>query len=115
MLVGSNARKVYSICIPNDSGYPIYQASSYGIYEVNRDGIRCIYPEYVSPFTQLTHHEGKLYFPTDSQYYVGALDWMEDSMCVLNPQTGQFDLILLEEFEAPWESEKESNGLNMAG
>ncbi len=105
VLWASNARIVYSTCAPNGDSYPVYQVSSYGLYELNADGLICIYPGHMPVSTQLTYLDGKLYFPTDSQYYDGALDWMEDSMCVIDLETGEMSYIPLEEFEAPWESE----------
>lgn len=105
VLWASNARIVYSTCMPNGSGYPVYQVSSYGLYEVDANGLNCIYSGHMPVSTQLTYFDGKLYFPTDSQYHEGALDWMEDSMCVLDVETGMTSYIPLAEFEAPWESE----------
>lgn len=105
VLWASNARIVYSTCTPNGDGYPVYQVSSYGLYKLDTNGLTCIYPGYMPVSTQLAYFDGKLYFPTDSQYYEGALDWMEDSMCVLDVETGVASYIPLTEFEAPWESE----------
>ncbi|MBE5865703.1 MAG: hypothetical protein E7292_05730 [Lachnospiraceae bacterium] len=108
VLWASNARIVYSTCAPNADGYPVYQVSSYGLYELDADGLTCIYPGHMPVSTELTYFDGKLYFSTDSQYHEGALDWMEDRMCVINPVTGGVSYIPLEDFEAPWESEVNS-------
>ena len=108
VLWASNARIVYSTCAPNADGYPVYQVSSYGLYELDADGLTCIYPGHMPVSTELTYFDGKLYFPTDSQYHDGALDWMEDRMCVINLATGGVSYIPLEDFEAPWESEVNS-------
>lgn len=100
VLWGSNARIIYSVWEPEGKGFPTYQVSSYGLYKLDTDGLTCIYPQYMPPSTELTFLEGKLYFPTDSSYYEGALEWMEDSICVIEMETGGVSYITMEEFEA---------------
>lgn len=69
------------------------QISQYGIYLLDRQGLRCVYPYYVLPDVSWTIEDWKLYFEVDSQYQEGDLAYSQpDSVCVLDLQTGEFHL-----------------------
>lgn len=90
-----NADGSYVIGTPTTS--TTYQFSNYGVYRLDAQGLKCIYPRNIRQDDARTvaFYEGKIYFPTDSQYYEGALDWMYDSVCVLNPETGEYTYLPL--------------------
>ncbi|MBQ2802541.1 MAG: M56 family metallopeptidase [Lachnospiraceae bacterium] len=97
IIASSNARMIYDVCMSGDGDYPSYQASSYGLYCNDEAGLTCIYPCYMPPSTKLEYYDGKLYFPTDSQYEEGALDYMYESICVFDLVTGETSLLALPE------------------
>ena len=74
---------------PGEEAFYI-QTSQYGIYCLDRSGLRCVYPYYV-PDVVWTEAEGKLYFPSSTSYQDGDLDYWEDVICILDLETGAFD------------------------
>lgn len=77
-----------------ESGEECYvQTSLYGIYRLDRNGLRCIYPHYVpSGLVWGASDDGKLYFPASSSYQDGDLDYWEDVICILDMETGEYDM-----------------------
>lgn len=93
---GSNmTRSVYQTRqLPyTDSGEECYiQTSLYGIYRLDRNGLRCVYPHYVpSDLVWGASDDGKLYFPASTLYQDGDLDYWEDVLCILDLETGEYD------------------------
>lgn len=71
---------------------PFYiQISRYGIYCLDRSGLRCVYPYYVTSDVVWTDADGKMYFPSSTSYRDGDLDYWEDVICILDLETGEFD------------------------
>lgn len=109
-LSGDNGRKVYAeFSDYNEDGVwensPIgrfvdkgsnYQISSYGVYRLGYD-MKCIYPHYIyrHDYIAVDFYEGKMYFPTDSQYSEEINDWMYDSICVIDLGTDEVRYIPL--------------------
>lgn len=89
------ARKVYKTL--EAEGGTIYELSNYGVYMQEGGALTCIYPYAVPADVPADTEHGKLYFMTDSQTYGGALDWAYDSMCVISPDKGGYELIPLDE------------------
>lgn len=90
-------RKVYHTyqLEPYESGEEdnVYiQTSGYGIYRLDRTGLKCIYPKYIPESTVCEAHEGRLYFPDSTAYNAGDLDYVTDTICVLDMKTGEYDL-----------------------
>lgn len=67
------------------------EASQYGIYRFNREGLRCLYPYYVPESIVWAKADGQLYFSDSVSWQEGALDYLEDVICILNLETGEFD------------------------
>lgn len=67
------------------------QISRYGIYCLDRSGLRCVYPYYVTSDVVWTEADGKMYFPSSTTYRDGDLDYWEDVICILDLETGEFD------------------------
>ena len=67
------------------------QTSGYGIYRLDRTGLKCIYPKYISASTVCAAREGRLYFPDSTAYHEGDLDYAADTICVLDMKTGEYD------------------------
>lgn len=99
VLFASNARIVYSVYTSEENAGVVYQVSSYGLYRLDDTGLCCIYTGYLPVDTQLTYEAGMICFPMDSQYHEGALDWMADSMCILNPDTGEYKVVSKEAYQ----------------
>lgn len=76
-----------------ESGEECYvQTSLYGIYRLDRNGLRCVYPHYVpSDLVWGASDDGKLYFPASTLYQDGDLDYWEDVLCILDLETGEYD------------------------
>lgn len=89
------ARKVYK-SLEADGGV-VYELSNYGVYMLRDEEITCVYPYAVPSDVPADTNGEKLYFMTDSQTYGEALDWMYDSMCVIGPDMGGYELIPLDE------------------
>ncbi len=87
-----NIRKIYSTC---EVGDITYQLTDMGIYQLDSNGLTFLYPAKTAVDAKLAYDNGKLYFPTDRSYYEGALDWADNSICVLDINTlevGYIDL-----------------------
>lgn len=67
------------------------QISSYGIYRLDRSGLRCVYPYYVTSDVVWREADGKMYFPSSTSYRDGDLDYWEDVICILDLETGEYD------------------------
>lgn len=67
------------------------QATQYGIYRFNEDGLRCLYPYYVPESIVWDRADGQLYFTDSVSWQEGAPDYLEDVICILNLETGAFD------------------------
>lgn len=67
------------------------QTSQYGIYRLDRTGLRCLYPYYISPGAVWAAADGLLYFEADSLYQEGNMDYVADTVCMLDVETGAFD------------------------
>ncbi|MCH5257086.1 MAG: hypothetical protein J1D87_07315 [Lachnospiraceae bacterium] len=67
------------------------QTSQYGIYRLDKSGLRCIYPGYIPESTVFTVRDGKMYFPESTTYREGDLDYAQDTICVLDIKTGEYD------------------------
>ncbi|MCH5249002.1 MAG: hypothetical protein J1E98_03685 [Lachnospiraceae bacterium] len=67
------------------------QTSQYGIYRLDRSGLKCIYPGYIPEGTVFTVRDGKMYFPESTTYREGDLDYAQDTICVLDIKTGEYD------------------------
>lgn len=88
------ARAAYKVMDVRDytvreGGY--VEASQYGIYRFNADGLRCLYPYYVPESLVWAEADGKLYFTDSVSWQEGALDYQEDVICILDLETGEFD------------------------
>lgn len=79
------------------------QISSYGVY-VCGYYYKCIYPKYISKYMcrdemmAVDFYDEKMYFPVDSLYVdsvTGVNDFMYDSICELNLETGEYTYIPL--------------------
>ncbi len=79
-----NAREIYDSC---EVGDVTYQLTNMGIYRQDSEGYTFLYPTYAADTAKLAYDDGKLYFPTDSSYNSGALDWWDDSIAVLDIET----------------------------
>lgn len=77
-----------------ESGEECYiQTSLYGIYRLDRNGLRCIYPHYVpSDLVWTVSDDGRMYFPASASYQDGDLDYWEDVLCILDTETGEYDM-----------------------
>lgn len=89
-------RRVYQtrqVSLSEQSGEECYvQTSLYGIYRLDRSGLRCVYPHYVpSDLVWGAGTDGKLYFPASTTYQDGDLDYWEDVICILDMETGEYD------------------------
>ena len=67
------------------------QTSQYGIYRLDKSGLKCIYPGYIPEGTVFTVRDGKIYFPESTTYREGDLDYAQDTICVLDIKTGEYD------------------------
>ena len=71
-------------------GYDL-EFTEYGIYR-NSDGILTnIYPYHISPNVVWDEADGIIYFPTDAFYQEGYFDYSENTICMLDYKTGEFD------------------------
>ncbi|MBQ7943334.1 MAG: hypothetical protein IJ326_04645 [Lachnospiraceae bacterium] len=87
-----NVREVYD---SYEVGDVTYQLTNMGIYQLDSNGLTFLYPAKTGVDAKLAYDNGNLYFPTDKSYYEGALDWADNSICVLNLKTlevGYIDL-----------------------
>lgn len=69
------------------------QTGKYGIYRLDAEGLRCLWPGYISAgqANVFDAYGGKLYFLGDSQYERASLDYWVDSIFVLDMTTGALD------------------------
>lgn len=79
-----------------------YQTSSFGLYSLGLSGMTCLYPGFFPEDVSLDVYEGMVYFPTDAQYHTvetlmsgpsygnGSLDWWYNSICAVDPKTGEY-------------------------
>lgn len=77
-------REIYDSC---EVGDVTYQLTNMGIYQLDSNGVTFLYPAYASSNAKLAYDNGRLYFPTDSHYSSGALDWWDDSIAVFDIKT----------------------------
>lgn len=94
--VSGMTRTVYQtrqVSLQEDNGEEYYvQTSSYGIYRLDRSGLRCVYPHYVpNGLVWGAADDGKLYFPASASYQDGDPDYWEDVICILDMETGEYD------------------------
>lgn len=75
-----------------EGGEPAYyiQTSLDGVYRLDRSGLRCLYPYYL-PDVAWAEADGKMYFPSSTSYRDGDLDYVEDVICILDLETGEYD------------------------
>lgn len=67
-----------------------YQISDYGIYELSAENFQCIYLDSMKNVEHVVADQDiYIYYPTDSLYESGALDWDPDSLCQINVITGE--------------------------
>lgn len=85
-----NTRVIYDSCQVGDV---TYQLTNLGIYKETEQGVEFVYSSVSSSSAKLAYDDGKLYFPTDKNYYEGALDWCDNSICVVDIQTKQVGYI----------------------
>lgn len=94
------ARKVFRET--EDENGTVFQSSSFGIYRVDGEGMKCIFPydTYIGNEPELSLWNGRLYFPVDADYVWTEETYdsfMYDSICVLNPDTEEYSYITLSE------------------
>lgn len=76
--------------ILEDAAGNSYQVSDLGIYKVTAHSTICLYPDSIPVETDFRIYDNLMYFPMDSQYRDGDLDWHFDSICELNTETGAY-------------------------
>ncbi len=87
-----NVYQTRDITVESGERREVYiQTSQYGIYELDRTGLTCIYPHYIPSDAVWTAADSKLYFPDSSSYQDGDLDYDQDVICVLDINTGEYD------------------------
>ena len=87
-----NVYQTRDITVESGERREVYiQTSQYGIYELDRTGLTCIYPHYIPSDTVWAAAESKLYFPDSSLYQDGDLDYDQDVICILDINTGEYD------------------------
>lgn len=87
-----NVYQTRDITVESGERREVYiQTSQYGIYELDRTGLTCIYPHYIPADTVWAAADSKLYFPDSSSYQDGDLDYDQDVICILDINTGEYD------------------------
>lgn len=84
--VGSKTGEVYDQAISEDG--TVYQAEGDGIYLVNGDGRKLIYPGFPGISPQMGLFEGRLYFLTDASPRTDSIeDWRNNAIRWINLET----------------------------